>query len=135
MSNFYMTRADFELFVEVCGGEITREPGRSDSNIRVNFDLANGVEMELNLRAINKTAHGDFYGTNQGWTHVRFSTWAWENTSFRGKGSRSNETHQLAKAILAYTEGFDMTNRSMWGWTEEEWAAYKSGDATVTLPE
>lgn len=135
MSHFLMTREDFELFVELFGGAVWREPDYRSSNIGVDFILANGVIMTLNLVAIDQTHKGDFYGRREEWTHVRFSNWAWENTNFKGKGSRSNETHQLAKAILAYTEGFDMSNRSMWGWTEEDWAAYRAGDSDATLPE
>lgn len=120
MSHFLVTKADFEAFMELTNGAMTRDPGRSNSDIRVHFILANAVIMELNLRVINVTPAGHFYGNNSGWTHVRFDDWAWNNTTFRGEGSRSDETHEMAREILSLIGKFGP-------WDNVE------GETTVTL--
>jgi len=93
MTSFYVTKDDFEAFLDIVEAKWTREPDYNRARYNASFKMSTGVEVRIEVQSVDIHPDGKvFYGRRDAWTHVRFSTWIHENVSLTGKGSRGEES-------------------------------------------
>lgn len=96
---YYISKADFETWVELVGGKITIEPDwRGKSDLEVSLQV-NEVKATLSARAINVKRGVFYYGQRDEWNMVRVNAWYGTAFHFFGKGARSVETASAARDL------------------------------------
>lgn len=95
-----ISRQDWEAFVETVDAR-TYGPTNSSCWTRANFKLESGITAAVQVNTINITNKGTFYGRSGAWSHVELKTWAMENATLTGKGSRGEEASREIKEILS----------------------------------
>ena len=79
-----------------------RFEGGKGSTYKIVGKLENGVDFALSFTKLIVTKQGTFYcQNNSDWNAAKVSEYALENFSFTGKGSRSQETWNLAKDMFS----------------------------------
>ena len=92
----YISRADFEAWVELVQGHIYRTPDYRQSEIGVDLYVG-GVKAEAHVRAIKAVGGERFYARHDEWNMVRVND-SWGGVfSFFGKGARAVETYAAAR--------------------------------------
>lgn len=105
---FLVIKADFEAFLEAVNAKYTHEPTYNNCRYMGHFTLSTGVEVRFELATLDVKPNGKtFYGRRDRWTHVRLDRWIWENISMTGKGSKSDESRDEVKSIMALLGEFE----------------------------
>lgn len=102
-----ITRENFEAFLKCVNGLFYRMPHNNSAVVRASFDLQSGVTVTIAATAFDVKKNGTFYGRVDAWSHIRFSSWLWNNVHLAGKGARSEETNQQVREIMSLIAQFE----------------------------
>jgi hypothetical protein len=116
----YVSRADFEAWVELVGGNFYMTPD-TRSGIGVFGTLECGVKWTLKARAtltVNGSRYygrGDFHTCHEiGWDQVRVDTWPYRAFEMAGKGSRGDEARDQMLELFLLLVGGRLENTLYW---------------------
>lgn len=92
----YISRKEFEDWVALVGGEITRQPDYRSSKLAVSGKMENGVAFMFEATAIAVTKAGRFFGRCDEWNAIKLLDSACRNFHFFGQGARDQATWKAA---------------------------------------
>lgn len=99
MEDKRMTKEEFEIWLELVGGKMISYPDFRRASCKAEFTLSNGVEVHVNMTALEEVAGTLYYSHNQDYTHLRVKTYWGSACNLYGKGARSSETWAELKSL------------------------------------
>lgn len=101
MTALYITRDEFETWMELYDIDMYKSPSHNSASIRCSGHLESGVKFTFTATAIEQTSAGKYYGRYNSWNMIKVSAYQTENFNFHGKGSRSTETWKSAAFLVS----------------------------------
>ena len=101
MTDLYITRQEFETWIELNDVNMYKSPSYNSAAIRCGGKLTNDVEFTFTATAMESTNSGVFYGRHNAWNMIKVSYYQTENLNFHGKGARSPKTWKLGALLVS----------------------------------
>ena len=104
MASKIINREDFEAWIELTEGKLSRRPSYSDCKIEVSGKL-DEAKWHFKASALDNREDGLYYGRAEAWNCIKVSTWVYDNWSATGKGSRSEKMEKFQTEMFELLTG------------------------------